>query len=61
MYKGITILLAARLVSNNDSGMKKSSFGWFLGTKGEDRTVLREKRLKFTDYASVKKDNSVLY
>ena len=56
MYKVVSARYDERAVRNNDGAMDKSSFGLILETKGVDRTVIKEKRLKFTDYPSGKKD-----
>jgi hypothetical protein len=50
-----------RLVNNFEDSIQKSRFGWILGEKGEDRTVLRKKRGNFYRLASVKKDFSIFF
>ncbi|MBN2154635.1 MAG: hypothetical protein JW776_01145 [Candidatus Lokiarchaeota archaeon] len=58
MNKGLIILCDGNLVSILDNSMQKSIFGWILGGKEDDRTVLRRKKGKFYRLASVKKDYS---
>ena len=54
-------MYAVRLGSIVDDSMKKSRFGWILGEKGDDRTVLRKKKGKFLPISFGKKRLELIF